>query len=262
MNNKIKTILVSPHSDDIAYSLGGTLLTEYFDRPAMLVTVFTKSNFSLRMKLNNSEEITKIRCLEDAEFAKETKIEYRGLNLPESPIRGKKTHKEIFESSEPDQDPVFKNVYLSLSKLIKEFPDALVVSPMSLGGHLDHKIVHESCLAICKENNIKISFYEDLPYASFLTLKQIEDKAFEIDPSLRPYKIDITQTFKRKLTNLKIYKTQIGKKKPREVFIHATRIGINNEEFVDAIWKNNILKNYYYWFNSIRKHIVFERIWK
>lgn len=262
MNGKVKTILISPHSDDIAYSLGGTLLTEYLSSPMMLVTVFTKSNFSRRVKLSDPKEITKIRTLEDAKFAEEIRIEYKGLNFPESPLRGKITYEEIFGNSDPYSDPIYREVYVSLSKLLKEFPDALVISPMSIGNHLDHRIVLESCLAICKENNIKILFYEDLPYASLFTLKQIEDKAFKIDPNLKPYKIDITSVLRRKLDNLKIYKTQTGKEIPREVIIHAAHIGINNEKFIETIWRSDLFKNYFYWYNRIRGNIFFERVWK
>ncbi|OEU41981.1 hypothetical protein BGV40_12075 [Methanosarcina sp. Ant1] len=261
MDTNIKTILISPHSDDIAYSLGGALLKSYFEKPAIMVTIFTKSNFSPRLKLTDPEEITRIRYLEDIEFARKIGVEYRIYHFPEPPLRGKISHKEIFDS-DSFLDPIYKEVYLSISELIKSFPNAVIVSPMSLGDNIDHKIVFESCISICKENNIKISFYEDVPYVSLLTLKQVKNRALKIDPNLEPIKIDVTSTFNEKLKNLKLYKTQIGQKVPNGVFTHSARLGIKNENFIEFVWKTKLLKYFFYYYLYIEKKSRYERIWR
>jgi len=259
MNNDIKTILISPHSDDIAYSLGGTLLNNYFEKPAILVTVFTKSDFSPRLKLTDSEEITRIRCLEDIKFTKKIGVEYLGLHFSEPTFRGKISHKEIF-FSDPFSDPIYDEVYLCLSKLINNYPNAHVVCPMSLGNNIDHRIIFESCLLICRKNSIAISYYEDIPYASLLTLKQIKNKAFAIKPDIKPINIDITSIFNEKLTNLRLYKTQIGKKVPNGVFTHALRIGIN-ENVIDFVWNIKLLKKSFFYYKYTKKRRMYERIW-
>lgn len=262
MNNDIKTLLISPHSDDIAYSLGGALIKDFFERPISLVTVFTQSNFSPRLKLDSPEEITRVRQLEDLEFTRKMGIQYRSFRFPEPPLRGKITHEDIFGNLDPFSDPVYKEVYRSLLQFIKQFPNASIISPMSLGNNIDHQIVFKACSSISQENEMEISFYEDIPYASALTLKQIENKAFKINPDLKPYKIDITLEYNEKLENLKIYRTQIGKRIPKGVFTHAARIGINNTKFVEAIWKNNLVKNYFYYYMFLRNRNKYERIWK
>ena len=48
MNNNFKTILVSPHSDDVAFSNGGTVLQNIFPTALLLVTIFTRSNYYSR----------------------------------------------------------------------------------------------------------------------------------------------------------------------------------------------------------------------
>lgn len=261
MDTNIKTVLISPHSDDIAYSLGGTLLKNYFEKPAILVTVFTKSNFSPRLNLTDQEEITRIRYLEDIEFTKKIGVKYKSFHFPEPPLRGKTTHKEIFES-DPYLDPIYNAVYQSLSELIKSFPDALVICPMSLGDNIDHKIVFESCFSICKGSGRKINFYEDIPYVSLLTLEQVKSRASEISHNLKPNKIDITSTFNEKLKSLKLYKTQIGKKVPKGVFTHAARLSIKDENFIEFVWKNKLLKYFFYYYLYIEKKPRYERIWK
>lgn len=262
MNNDIKTLLISPHSDDIAYSLGGALIKDFFEKPISLVTVFTQSNFSPRLKLDSPEEITRIRQLEDLEFTRKMGIQYRSFRFPEPPLRGKITHEDIFGNLDPSSDPVYKEVYRSLSKLIKQFPNASVVSPLALGNNIDHTIVSKACFSICQENGIEIAFYEDVPYALLLTLKQIENKVFEIKPDLKPYRIDITSKFDEKLENLRIYKTQIGRRIPKGVFTHSVRIGVNNKKFVEIIWANNFLRNCFYYYMHIREEKKYERIWK
>lgn len=260
MNSNIKTILISPHSDDIAYSLGGALLENYFEKPAILVTIFTISNFSPRLKLTDPEEITRVRRLEDIEFTRKVGIEYRGFQFLEPPLRGKRTHEEIFDSDQ-HSDPIYNEVYVSLSKFIKCFPNALVVSPMALGDNIDHRIAFDACSLICRENNIKISFYEDVPYVSLLTLKQIENRAYEINPYLKPNKINITSSYNDKLINLKLYKTQIAKKIPKGVLTHAVRLGIKNENLIEFIWTNKLLKDLFYDYLAITKKSKYERIW-
>jgi LmbE family N-acetylglucosaminyl deacetylase len=262
MNSNIKTILISPHSDDIAYSLGGALLKNYFEKPAILATVFARSSFSPRMRLSDTEEITRIRCLEDIEFTKKIGIEYESFLLPEAPLRGKTSYEDIFENSDPFSDPIYENVYNSLLKLIKSFPNASVVVPMSLGNNIDHLIVLEACFSICQENDIKISYYEDVPYASLLTLKQIENKAFKINPYLKPCIIDITSTLHGKLVNLKLYKTQIGRRVPKGVFTHAAHLGIKNKELIEPFWNNKFFRDCFYHYVCIRKKQLYERIWE
>lgn len=262
MENGFRTILISPHSDDIAYSLGGALLENYFEKPAIMITVFTRSSFSPRLKLTDPEEITRIRSLEDIEYTKKICIEFSSFHYPEAPLRGKTSHKDIFENSDPLSDPIYREVYQSLLKLIKSFPDTLVVCPMSLGNNIDHILVFEACSSICQENNIRISYYEDVPYVALLSLKQIENKALEINPKLKPININVTSTFHGKLSNLKLYKTQIGRNVPKGVFTHAARLGVKNEEIIETLWKNELLRDYfYYYIGTIRKD-KFERIWE
>ncbi|MGB9940437.1 PIG-L deacetylase family protein [Methanosarcina sp.] len=262
MDTNIKTILISPHSDDIAYSLGGALLKNYFEKPVVLVTVFMRSSFSPRLKLIDPEEITRIRRLEDIEFTKKIGIRYESFHFPEAPLRGKTSYEDIFGNSDPFSDPIYEDVYHSLLKLIKSSPDAVVVSPMSLGNNIDHLIIFEACSSICQENNIKISYYEDVPYASLLTLEQIKNKAFKISPRLKPCSIDITSMLHGKLANLKIYKTQIGRKIPKGVFTHAARIGIDSKGLIETHWNNNLLRKCFYYYVCIRKKQVYERIWE
>ena len=113
METEIRTILVSPHSDDIAYSLGGTILQDYFYKPVLMVTVFTRSNFtrsnfSFGVKSDNSEIISKIRHLEDVQFTTKNDMRFLSFPFPEAPLRGM-SRQEMFSNVIPDSYTIFSD---------------------------------------------------------------------------------------------------------------------------------------------------------
>jgi len=260
MKNEIKTILVSPHSDDIAYSLGGTLLQDYFYKPVLMVTVFTRSNFTLCVKLDNSEIISKMRHLEDVQFTTKNDIRFLSFPFPEAPLRGM-SRQEIFSNAIPDSY-IFSDVYHALSELIKSYPCDLIVSPMGLGNHIDHVMVSNICNKIAQENNKRIIFYEDLPYASLLTSKQIRIRASAINVALKPYKVDISEVYMDKLANLDLYKTQIRTDVRTKIKFHALRLSLENDGLLKQIWPHNVCRYLLFLFGDRCKGIyLFERLW-
>ncbi len=261
MKNGIRTILVSPHSDDIAFSLGGTLLQDVFHGPSLMVTIFTKSNFSPCIKISNSEEISKIRHLEDVEFADRLEIRFQSFSFSEPPLRGY-SRRDIFAKNDPASDPIYTEVYHALSELIKSSECELIVSPMGLGNHIDHVITCNVCCRIARENNIKIVFYEDLHYASQLTFKQIKTRANSISPDLQPWKINITPKFNDKIENIKLYKTQARRIFRTLIKSHALRLGIENKSLKELIVPYNLFKYLLFLFTNKCVQIpLYERIW-
>lgn len=264
MNSEIRTVLVSPHSDDIAFSLGGTLLQNFFHGPSLMVTIFTKSNYSPCIKIFDSEIISKIRHSEDVKFADKLQIKFQGFNFSEPPLRGYLSRRDIFANKNPVSDPVYTEVYHALSKLIKSCQCEFIVSPMGLGNHIDHIIVCNICSRIAKENNIKIVFYEDLHYASCLTLKQIKARANSINPDLQPRKINITFIFNNKIQNIKLYKTQVdriilGNIIQIMIKSYAMRLGIENK----SLSLKELVKYLIFLSTSKNVHIpLYERIWE
>lgn len=261
MDNEIKTILVSPHSDDIAYSLGGTLLQNFFNRPILMVTVFTKSNYSPCIKISDSEIISKVRHLEDVGFADKLEIDFQSFNFNEPPLRGY-TRMDIFANNNPTSDPIYTEVHNTLLKLIKSYPCNLIVSPMGLGNHIDHIILCHICSRIAKENNIRIVFYEDLQYASMLSLKQIKVRANSINPNLKYSKINVSPIFNDKIENMKFYKTQARRTFFTMIKSHALRLGIENKSLKEILGPDNLYKYLLFLFTNKRVNIpLYERIW-
>lgn len=261
MDNGIKTILVSPHSDDIAYSIGGTLLQNFFNRPILMVTIFTKSNYSPCIKMSDSEIISKVRHLEDVGFADKLEINFQCLNFNEPPLRGY-SRMDIFTKNNPASDPIYTEVHNTLLKLIKSYPCDLIVSPMGLGNHIDHIMLCDICRRIAEENNIRIVFYEDLQYASMLTLKQIKARAKSINPNLKYSNINISPIFNDKIENMKFYKTQARRTFFTLIKSHALRLAIENKSLIDMFGPYNLYKYLLFLFTNKRVNIpLYERIW-
>ena len=261
MGNKIKTILISPHSDDIAFSIGGMLLQNMFNRPLLMVTIFTKSNYSPCINICKSDTITRERHLEDVEFTDKLEIEFQSFNFPEPQLRGY-SRREIFANNNPVSDPIYTEVYNALFKLIKSSQCETIVSPMGLGNHIDHNIVCNICCRIAKENNIRIVFYEDLHYASRLTLKQIKGRANFIDPNIKYRKIDISSIFNDKIDNIKLYRTQARRIFQIMIKSHALRLGMENGNLKEKIWSFKLLRYLIFLFtNNCMGIPLYERIW-
>ncbi len=261
INSQFKTILVSPHSDDIAYSIGGTVLQNIFAGPLLMVTIFTRSNYSPCIKIYNSEIISKIRHLEDVKFAEKIKIEFQSFDFSEPSLRGY-SRRDVFANINPASDPIYTEVYDALSKSIKSSQCELIVSPMGLGNHIDHNIVSNICYRIANENNIRIVFYEDLHYASRLSLNQIKVRAFSISPNIKHRKINVTSIFNDKIENIKLYKTQARRIFQTMIKSHALRLGIENKNFKELIGSSNLFKYLLFLFTNKCVTIpLYERIW-
>lgn len=260
MTEQIKTLLFSPHSDDIAYSLGGTLLSGFFEN-SLMVTVFTKSTFSPRILLNSEEEITQKRIQEDSNFAKSVGLFLMSLSFPEPPLRGLETDYKIF-NADAYSDPIFNSVYEAIYNIIASYPSSLVVSPLALGNHIDHKIVLLCCLKACEVLKNPILFYEDLPYVAGMTFKQIQEHICIINPNLEPVKLDVTDFFDLRLKNLRIYSTQIGKKIPAGVYTHSKRLSYGDHDRFDKYWIHDSFKSLYAFVARIHSGLRYERLWK
>lgn len=259
MEENFNTIIFSPHSDDVAYSLGGSLIKGYFEKPIMMVTVFTKSNFSPRLKLRDASEITKIRIQEDLDFANILNIHYLGLDFPEPPLRGL-TAEDIFIRS-PKDDFIYSEVSSSIFDIIKRYPDADIVCPLAIGGNVDHKIVLESCLTHQKHTNNNYIFYDDYPYAGSFRMSYLKEHAYNINPNLNQKKVDITPYYKEKISNLRLYRTQIGSQIPFGVYNHSRRLN-SSYSFVDYLWVNSFFRKLYSYFTKFRKSCLYESLWQ
>ncbi len=162
-------VYLSPHFDDIAFSLG---VFAQARRAGRLLNVFTRSGYVAAPDLRGAStaEVSAMRREEDRRFAEACGLVATNLDLDEAPLRGHgamDTAKATFELPELGA-PVIQ----ALSGMAQPAPlDARpwLFCPMAIGGHVDHTAI----LYILAENRkdletrYRLGFYEDLPYAAY-----------------------------------------------------------------------------------------------
>jgi len=158
-------IYLSPHHDDIAFSLGGYVAA----RPGgLLVNVFTRSAYVAAMPLATLpdaatvDRVSALRRAEDMAFAERYRLERLDLELEDAPVRG---------GSPSDYNGLAADIALlrqPLAALLKKAEGARVFCPAAIGGHVNHLAVRAVVVELLPElqRHGEVLFYEDLPYAS------------------------------------------------------------------------------------------------
>ncbi len=169
-------LVLSPHLDDAAFSLG-PLLAELSVRAQIFVaTAFTKSNstlseFALACQLDKGlsadVDYMAIRRHEDLEWSRRIGVQTIHGNFAEAPHRGYQSAKELFgDVLATDQLEDALKVWLeTLTSTIKP---TVILCPIGVGGHVDHVWIRKVASAALG-HRFPLFFFKDLPYASTLS---------------------------------------------------------------------------------------------
>ena len=168
-------LVISPHLDDAAFSIG-PLLAEFSDQAKIVVaTVFAKSElnpagFALSCQLDKglSAEVDymAIRRTEDIEWAKRIGAEVVHGAFTEAPHRGYHSPKELFGPALPTDE--LENVITSwFLELAQTFKPSAILCPVGVGDHVDHILVRKFAQTSFK-SELPLFFFKDQPYASKL----------------------------------------------------------------------------------------------
>ncbi|MER7848486.1 PIG-L family deacetylase [Kitasatospora sp. NPDC096077] len=165
-------LLVAPHPDDIALSVGGWLgalvdadARAGRDRSITLLTVFTRSRwapYAPGAEGLDEDGVRKLREAEDAAYAHSLRLSYTALGLPDSSALGMDDDAEL---NEPDGSAASRAREQEAAEAMRPHLDAaaLVVAPSAVGGHIDHRLVRRA-VGRCPGPQLRL-WYEDLPYA-------------------------------------------------------------------------------------------------
>jgi len=178
---EMEWIYLSPHLDDVALSCGGLVWeqSEFGDRtqvwticagdpPEHSISSFAES---LHSRWQADRQATAQRRLEDQLSCGIMGAETRHFNLPDCIYRlgPPGTHQEglaLYDSEESLWDlphPAEANLIKNLGdELRAELPEqAEIVCPLSLGGHVDHRITRQAVESL----GFRLWYYPDYPYA-------------------------------------------------------------------------------------------------
>jgi LmbE family N-acetylglucosaminyl deacetylase len=170
--------VLSPHRDDAAFSLA--LALKRWAAAGVEITVlnlFTRSAYAPYAR--EGADITAVRANEDRRALKtiDVLIRLHSLSLLDAPVRlpidfGSITNVEAFS-------PLAEEVNF-LSRCIRAASrDALVLAPLALGDHIDHRTVHLAALKAGRAH--RVGFYEDLPYASWTDDAVIRERVSKVE---------------------------------------------------------------------------------
>jgi LmbE family N-acetylglucosaminyl deacetylase len=171
-----RTAALSPHSDDLAFSLGGVLWDGSFG-PFLPITVFSRSNYTLELPPQNIETVTTRRKEEDRRFFSRcpTALPPIWLDRDDAPLRLAIEAQQTRTAAIGDTDEEeVEHIAAAIEECLP--PGSLLLAPLALGGHIDHRLVRLSA-CLLQARGYRVLFYEDNPYVSELSADGIEDAA-------------------------------------------------------------------------------------
>ena len=171
----LNNIFLSPHFDDICFSLGALA---YSQQQGHLVNVFTVSNYVTEHFHQNTnaysvQDVTKIRSEEDAQFSKMCGLVGHNLAMKESPVLG--IHPFDLTNLDSHILAIESELISYVLKLQNHNQNNLLYCPMGIGGHRDHQVILGAVIKNIDDliKKMSILFYFDLPYSS--NVQALED---------------------------------------------------------------------------------------
>jgi LmbE family N-acetylglucosaminyl deacetylase len=223
-------VVIEPHMDDAALSVGGRLLNRRGHGRTTILSVMKWSNFTSYLTQGRSfidvQEVTDLRVRESVLAARLLGAEHCCLDWKEAPLRtwpAERWSPAIAEKYEREgylftvfiPDP--KEVSLLAEQLAQQLdalaPDELWI-PMGTSNHGDHRTTRNACLlmlAECRQrfSGVPVSMYEDLPYAGVPGhAEQIRAALLEHGIRLVRSTEDVTNVFEEKLRAISVYASQ------------------------------------------------------
>lgn len=169
-------IYLSPHLDDVALSVGGLLWEQSQGGEHVAVWTicggdpppggFSPFAESLHSRWETGIEAMQTRRTEDIEACRTLGAKPIHFDISDCIYRrSPKTEKHLYDSEDSLWIPVHpdeEELIVQLTKSFKELlpPDANVVCPLALGGHVDHRLTRSASERL----GIPLWFYADYPY--------------------------------------------------------------------------------------------------
>ena len=244
----MKIVVVSPHRDDAAFSLGlaiGTWLEA--GHRVDVVTCFTRSayaphaEFELIHSNDRMARVTALRLREDESWQKMyggSRLRLTDLNLKDAPLRLHVRVDQVCGLPVKLDDKALMKVPKAVAVLA---PDA-VVMPLGLGGHVDHVTARLAMTSGEETAGAAMGFYEDLPYAARPGAPEtIEAAAAAMHQELQPVFVTREgangQAEARKRRLALCYDSQIVDAEAEEIAGFCLRYGGRERIWANAAWR-------------------------
>lgn len=222
-------VVIEPHMDDAALSVGGQLLRRQGSCHITILCVFGVSNYTSYMESKraflDADAITQLRFEESTLAAAKLGAQFVSLGLTDAPLRMQAAPEwsqtfladdirasHGFISTHPVPHVVKHIAQLLAQSLQRLNPDEVWI-PMGLGNHVDHRTTRAACLHMLSEtqglkSTLKCRLYEDLPYSRPAHALQVV-KAFEaVGSPLQVISEDISDLMALKIQAVGVFASQ------------------------------------------------------
>jgi LmbE family N-acetylglucosaminyl deacetylase len=234
-------VVIEPHMDDAALSLGGYLLQAPNNHRTTIVSVVKWSNYTSyinlgRTDLLNYQRVTQLRIKESELAARLIGARFSAMNESDSPMSAFKESEAPIDLSKVDESAGNLGEFLvraaawrafgfsssAIARLASEIekavlplaPDELYF-PMGIGDHFDHVRTRNACLKMLYSNpewfkRCRVFMYEDVPYRLEFSghSEQITKLLETSGAKIVKHEIDISASFGQKLELLLPYSSQ------------------------------------------------------
>jgi LmbE family N-acetylglucosaminyl deacetylase len=187
--------------------------------------------------VDNEAEITSMRKSEDAAFFShiEGVASLLYLDRLDAPLRLGIPDNDVF--STPFSPVDFKEVEFLQQQFDETAADTLVLAPLSLGHHIDHRVVMAAAIEMMRGDR-RVCFYEDLPYAASMSLDAIDAVAAQIgilaSKKLVPFRLQTRVPMLLKIEQVKCYASQADDRTLGRIVEHGSRFG--GRYVVERLW--------------------------
>ena len=224
-----KIIVISPHPDDAAFSIGG-LLSKLKNNYILLITCFNQS--CVREKAD-ATITTSIRSREDEFYSKFIGAGIIRLGLHDTSIR---TNIGAEIRSKDEEMLVRSSLTDRLTSKVNQFRKPIVFVPLAIGGHPDHLHCREA--AILNLTKHCLIFYEDLPYGQFEGgPNEVKKYIKQTFPLLCETNVSLTACdMNKKLYGIDLYKSQIHPHWRRDIINYSLELKENESLYNERYW--------------------------
>ena len=139
----IDAVLISPHDDDVPFSLGGALLDARFDK-GIIVTLFSVSKCTIDDREDDVDCVTQIRKAENQQFycALGSKIRLINSDRLDAPLRLGIREEDVFNTElSGSEDERREAEQLRQTLELMKPKRGVLFAPLGLGEHVDHLLV-------------------------------------------------------------------------------------------------------------------------
>lgn len=228
-----RILMLSPHADDIAYSIGGIVASLSKRADLRLITIFGYSGWALPQALckKSADAISAEREREDRAYCARRWVDYDLLLCPDSFVMGYDNATELSIAAIEDQRT--EGVVNLIRNVVAYRLPEVVFAPCGLGGHVDHQIVRMAADAL---DYVEVLYYEDVPYSSGLPLPELERQlsAQGLTPAIT---VDIDAVLERKCQDMWGYRSQTSVSTIAEMLLHSSRVSSSTARYAERLWR-------------------------